>query len=279
MQDLTNKTVLITGAARGIGRGMAEAFLQAGANIAAADIGAADPQQSGATDTDWTYALASSEELNTTVAELAGAYPRQKIEAIGVDVSKDASCKSAVEQTVKAFGSIDVLANNAGVVQSGPILEFSEEDWDKVFAVNTRGLFLMTRAALPALKKSTAACVINTASIAGLKGYPNMTAYCGSKFAAIGITQSLAAELAPDNIRVNAICPGMVGTAMWLEHLLPGGAGANNADADFDELMASTIPLGRPQTPQDMGEAAVYLAGASNVTGIALPVAGGFEMS
>jgi len=272
MQDLAHKTVLITGAARGIGRGMAEAFLQAGANVAAADIGVAKGKE-------WTYALASSEELNATVAELSGAYPTQKVEAIGVDVTQSASCTSAAEQVTKIFGGIDVLANNAGVVQSGPIDSFSEEDWDKVFAVNTRGLFLMTRAALPALKQSNSSCVINTASIAGLKGYPNMTAYCGSKFAAIGITQSLAAELAPDNIRVNAICPGMVGTAMWLEHLLPGGAGANNADADFEELMANTIPLGRPQTTQDMGEAAVYLAQASNVTGIALPVAGGFEMS
>ena len=85
-------------------------------------------------------------------------------------------------------------------------------------------------------------------------------------------------ELAPVNIRVNAICPGMVGTAMWLEHLLPGGAGANDPEADFESSMANTIPLGRPQTTQDMGEAALYLAQASNVTGIALPVAGGFEM-
>ena len=280
MQDLTNKTVLITGAARGIGRGMAEAFLQAGAHVAAADIGPVKSQETNPdVKQDWAYALASSDELSATVAELKAAYPNKKVEAIGVDVTQAASCAAAVEQATQAFGGIDVLANNAGVVQSGPIQKFSEEDWDKVFAVNTRGLFLMTRAALPALKAADAACIINTASIAGLKGYPNMTAYCGSKFAAIGITQSLAAELAPDNIRVNAICPGMVGTAMWLEHLLPGGVGANNADADFAELMATTIPLGRPQTTQDMGEAAVYLAQASNVTGIALPVAGGFEMS
>ena len=271
MQSLRNKTVLITGAARGIGRGMATAFLEAGANVAAADIG----QSKGE---DWTYKLASSEELDATVAELAEAYPKSKIIGIGVDVTQADSCAAAVAQTLEHFGRIDVLANNAGVVQSGPIDSFSEADWDRVFAVNTRGLFLMTRAALPALKAAETGCVINTASIAGLKGYPNMAAYCGSKFAAIGITQSLAMELAPANIRVNAICPGMVGTAMWLEHLLPGGAGANDPDADFESMMANTIPLGRPQTTQDMGEAALYLAQASNVTGIALPVAGGFEM-
>lgn len=278
MQDLTNKTVLITGAARGIGRGIAEAFLKVGANVAAADLGqsANDSENKSA---DWSYSLASSDALNATVEELSAAYPKRKIAGVSVDVTNAASCAAAVKHTVEVFGGVDVLANNAGVVQSGPIDNFSEADWDKVFAVNTRGLFLMTQAALTALKDSDSACVINTASIAGLKGYPNMTAYCGSKFAAIGITQSMAAELAPQNIRVNAICPGMVGTAMWLEHLLPSGAGTNDPDADFEDLMATTIPLGRPQTTQDMGEAAVYLAQASNVTGIALPVAGGFEMS
>ena len=279
MLDLRQKTVLITGAARGIGRGMAEAFLQAGANVAAADLGAQKTVKKDLPPADWSYSLASSDELNATVAELGAAYPEQNISAIGVDVTSSESCAAAVQETTSIFGSIDVLANNAGIVQSGPIEQFTADDWDRVFAVNSRGLFLMTQAALPALRASKSASVVNTASIAGLKGYPNMAAYCGSKFAAIGITQALAAELAPDNIRVNAICPGMVGTAMWLEHLLPGGQGANDPDADFAELMQKMIPLGRPQTTQDMGEAAVYLAQASNVTGIALPVAGGFEMS
>ncbi len=153
-----------------------------------------------------------------------------------------------------AFGGLDVLVNNAGVVQSGPIGDFAERDWDRIFAVNTKGIFLMVRAALPALRRSRDASIVNTASIAGKQGYRNMVAYCGSKFAAIGITQALAAELAPDNIRVNAICPGMVGTAMWLEHLLP----SNNLDpaqktAQFEEAMRTMIPLGRPQTVRGHG--------------------------
>lgn len=271
MHDLTNKTVLITGAARGIGRGMAESFLRAGANVAAADLGAAPTG-------DWAYSLASSAELTAAVDELGAQYPERKIAPIAVDVTSADSCAAAVASTLETFGGIDVLANNAGVVQSGKIDEFSEADWDRVFAVNTKGLFLMTRAALPALQAANHASVVNTASIAGMQGYANMVAYCGSKFAAIGITQALAAELAPHKVRVNALCPGMVGTAMWLDHLLPGGAGANDPDADFAELMRQMIPLGRPQTTQDMGEAAVYLAQASNVTGIALPVAGGVVM-
>lgn len=279
MHSLKDKVVLVTGAARGIGRGIAEAFLQQGCHLALADLGEPPATKATRTEQEWTYSLASSEVLQSTADELALAYPASRVTGVAVNVTKAASCAAAVAATLAEFGHIDVLINNAGVVQSGPIERFSETDWDQVFEVNTKGLFLMTQAALPALRAAKPAAIINTASIAGLQGYPNMSAYCGSKFAAIGITQSLAAELAGEDIRVNAICPGMVGTAMWLEHLLPGGAGANNPDQDFEALMRDMIPLGRPQTTMDMGEAAVFLASASNVTGIALPVAGGYEMS
>ncbi len=274
MQSLTDKVVFVTGAARGIGRGIAQAFLREGAHLALADLGVP-----ATTSDQWNYTLASSEVLQETVSELAAEHPACRVIGVAVNVTDADSCAAAVASTLEEFGRIDVLVNNAGVVQSGGVENFSEADWDQVFDVNTKGLFLMTRATLPALRAAKPAAIINTASIAGLKGYPNMSAYCGSKFAAIGITQSLAAELAGEDIRVNAICPGMVGTAMWLEHLLPGGAGANNPDQDFAELMREMIPLGRPQSTLDMGEAAVFLASASNVTGIALPVAGGFEMS
>ena len=107
-----------------------------------------------------------------------------------------------------------------------------------------------------------------------------MSAYCGSKFAAIGITQSFAAELAPKGIRVNAICPGIVGTAMWLEHLMPSNSTDElEKNRNFEEAMATRIPLGRPQSVEDMGQAAVYLATAKNVTGVALTIAGGIEMN
>lgn len=107
-----------------------------------------------------------------------------------------------------------------------------------------------------------------------------MSAYCGSKFAAIGITQSLASELAPEGIRVNAICPGIVGTAMWLDHLLPTNAAEySDKNQELEEMMQERIPLGRTQSTQDMGEAALYLATAKNVTGISLSVCGGLEMT
>ena len=266
---LQGRTALITGAARGIGRGIAEAFAAAGANIMLADLGGA----SGA----WGYDLADDTELAATRDALAAI---SATDAVGLDVTQADSCRHAVEATLERFGGLDILVNNAGIVGSGPIDSFDEEEWDRIFAVNTKGIFLMTRAAAAALRASSNAAIVNTASIAGKKGFPNMSAYCGSKFAAIGITQSLAAEFARDNIRVNAICPGMVGTAMWLEHLLPTNATEKaQREDEFAELMRSTIPLGRPQSVEDMGQAAVYLASAPNVTGVALSVSGGFEMN
>ena len=138
----------------------------------------------------------------------------------------------------------------------------------------------MSKAALEALKASGDGAIVNTASIAGKQGNANMSAYCGSKFAAIGITQSLALELAPFIITVNAICPGIVGTAMWLEHLIPSNTtNENEKNQNFEKTVNSIIPLGRPQTTEDMGQAALYLATARNVSGIALTVAGGMTMS
>ena len=266
---MDGKVALVTGGARGIGRGIAEAFLQAGARVVIGDLGEAA--------SDWKYQLSAESELQRATDELSA---MGDVRCVAVDVTNADSCDNAVAATEQAFGRLDVLVNNAGVVASGDTENFSEADWDHVFAVNTKGIFLMTRAALPALRRSPSAAVINTASIAGKKGVPRMAAYCGSKFAAIGITQSMAIEFAPEGIRVNALCPGMVGTAMWLEHLLPANAvSPEDKEDQFKAAMARTIPMGRPQTPQDMGQAAVYLATAANVTGVSLTVAGGFEMN
>ncbi len=267
--SIDGKVALVTGGARGIGAGIVGALAAAGAKVMIADIGV---QASGGQD--WRYALADEADLQKSLAQ------GSDISATFVDVTDAASCADAVAATVAEFGQLDILVNNAGVVDSGPVESFDADAWDRIFAVNAKGIFLMTQAALGDLRKADNACIVNTASIAGKKGYPNMSAYCGSKFAAIGITQSLAAELASENIRVNAICPGMVGTAMWLDHLLPSNApSTDQREEEFTTAMQSTIPLGRPQTTQDMGEAVVYLASADNVSGIALVVAGGFEMN
>ena len=262
------RTILVTGGARGIGRGIAHAFLANGDQVMIADL-----PDGGK----WNYELATADDRQAALAE---AQDLGEVAAVDLDVTDKASCEAAVQATLSRFGGLDVLVNNAGVLQSGPIEEFAEQDWERVFAVNAKGVFLMTQAALPALKASSDATIVNTASIAGKQGFRNLVAYCGSKFAVVGITQALATELAPDGIRVNALCPGVVGTAMWLEHLLP----ANTTDTgdkqqQFEDAMASMIPLGRPQTVEDMGQAAVYLASAANVTGVSLSVAGGYEMN
>ena len=258
---MSKRTVLVTGGARGIGKGIAKSFLQAGHNVVIADLA-----QGG----DWRYPLGTDAEMRATVEELAAL---GDVRSTPVDVTDAASCAAAVAETVAAFGGLDVLVNNAGVVDSGAIDEFSEDRWEQIFAVNVKGVFLMTRAAVSSLRASDDAAIVNTASIAGKRGAPRMAAYCGSKFAVVGITQSFALELADDGIRVNALCPGMVGTAMWHDHLM-----ANRREDDFEERMRELIPLGRPQTAQDMGQAAVFLASEPNVSGIALNVAGAFEM-
>ena len=260
------RTVLVTGGARGIGKGIARGFLDAGHRVMIADL--ETPAQPGGK---WNYRLASSTEMAATAEELSLI---GDVRCTPVDVTQADSCASAVAATVEAFGGLDVLVNNAGLIDSGPIDTFSEAQWDRIFAVNVKGIFLMTRAAVAALRKSSDAAIVNTSSVSGKRGAPGLAAYAGSKFAVIGVTQSFALELAADGIRVNALCPGMVGTAMWFDHLMANRGGAEA----FEERMSEAIPLGRPQTTEDMGQAAVFLATAPNVTGIALNVAGGVQM-
>lgn len=259
---MATRTVLVTGAARGIGKGIADAFLRAGHRVMIADL---------ATSPDWNYDLATDNAMKETLDDLS---PLGEVDGVDVDVTQEASCQRAIDKTLETFGQLDVLVNNAGVVDSGPIESFSEATWDQIFAVNVKGIFLMSKMALPTLKASSDAAIVSTASIAGKRGSANLAAYCASKFAAVGLTQSMAQEFAPFGIRVNAICPGVVGTAMWLDHLM-----ANQGESAFDNRMTDMMPLGRPQTANDMGQAAVYLATAPNVTGVSLNVAGGFEMN
>lgn len=263
MQD---KVVIVTGAARGIGRGIAEAFRRAGARLVVADLGALAVSRS------WVYEMSPRAELDRTAGALEAL-------AVDADVTDADSCRALVAAALERFGRVDVLVNNAGVVKIGPLRDYEEESWDRTFDVNVKGVFLMSKAAIPALEAQGGGAIVNVASIAGLRGNANMSCYCASKFAVIGLTQSMAQELAPLGIRVNAVCPGIVATSMWLEHLARDERVAASTKTsnvgDTYRAITGRIPLGRDQTPADIGAAALYLATADNVSGISLPVAGG----
>jgi len=268
--DLKGRCAVVTGAARGIGRGIALKLAEAGVNLALVDLGnPADPTL--------TYNLAAQTELNRTLEEVKSR--GVKASAILADVTRWQDCERMAREAEAALGAIDILCNNAGIIAVGPVESFPEETWDRVMAVNVKGVFLCSKACIPALRKRGGA-IINTASVAGKTGHGNVAAYCTSKFAVVGFTQSLAEELGPFNIRVNAVCPGFLHTAMWSDVLDPVVAPSLgvNREAAFDEYVARNTFLRRAQTPEDIGEAVVYLCRADNVTGVALNVAGGAEM-
>ncbi|MFQ5514046.1 MAG: SDR family NAD(P)-dependent oxidoreductase [Myxococcota bacterium] len=274
--DVQGRTVVVTGAARGIGRGIAEGFARAGARVVLADLGSLAGGAAGR----WAYALASAE----TLQEAADAIRKDGGEAAAVeaDVTSASSCERMIAEAERIFGPVDVLVNNAGLVKTGGIASYDEADWQRLFDVNVKGTFLASRAVIPAMSQRGGGVILHLSSIAGKRGYAGLGAYCASKFAIIGLTQSMALELAPAGIRVNAICPGLLATAMWMDHLSHGiGMAWKKAPGReaFEAFVERSTPLGREQTPADIAEAALYLVRAENVTGVALSVSGGTELS
>jgi meso-butanediol dehydrogenase/(S,S)-butanediol dehydrogenase/diacetyl reductase len=268
---LDGKVALVTGAARGIGRGIALALAAEGVHLALADLGALE-------DPALPYRLSRPADLEET-GRLAAARGVRTL-PLAADVTRAADVDAMVGDTVRELGALDILVNNAGVIVAGPFEALTEAQWDRLMAVNVKGLFLCTRAALPHLRVRGEGAVVNVSSISGKTGRAFTAAYAASKFAVVGLTQALAQELGPANIRVNAVCPGVLRTSMWLDVVGPARAaslGVPPAEA-FDEFVRRNTPLGRAQTPADIGEAVVYLCKADNVTGVALNVAGGVEM-
>lgn len=272
--EIQGKTVLVTGAARGIGRAIAAAFAAEGANVVLADLGSLANRPAAG----WHYGLSPESELANAakvIRESGGSCA-----ALEVDVSDRASCQSLVEKSLEAYRFLDIVVNNAGILRAGALADFAERDWDRIFAVNVKGIFLLSQAALPYIKER-GGLIINIASVLGIQGYAQIGAYCASKFAAISLTQSMAAELAEYDIRVNSICPGNVDTAMTFAHLkssegLQQQYETETVEEAFDAFNRDRIPLGRGQTPEDMADAALYLTRADNVTGISLVVDGGY---
>ena len=269
--ELKGKNAIVTGAARGIGRGIALKLAAAGANLALVDLGSP-------ADRALTYNLGAQTELNRTVEEVKGL----GVKAIPIlaDVTRFADLERMASEVVAKLGTIDILVNNAGIIAFGPVIAFAEEAWDRIMAVNAKGPFLCAKACIPHMMKQREGAIVNIASVAGKTGHGGMSAYCASKFASVGFTQSLAEELGPVNIRVNAVCPGYLRTAMWTDVLSPIVAVQYglNGEAAFDEFIARNTFLKREQTPADIGEAVVYLCRAENITGETINVAGGGEL-
>ncbi len=269
--DLAGKNAVVTGAARGIGRGIALKLAEAGANVALVDLG-------NPSDPALTYNLAAQPDLQRTVEEVR----RKEVKAVPIlaDVTRFADCERMAAEAAQQLGGIDILVSNAGIIAIGPVADFSEEQWDRVMAVNAKGPFLCAKACIPYLIRNKEGAIINTASIAGKKGYGGVAAYCASKFAVVAFTQALAEELGPANIRVNAVCPGFLRTAMWTDVLnkIPGLLGVDEGGDNLTQVSKQNTFLKREQTPEDIGEAVVFLAKADNITGVALNVAGGAEV-
>lgn len=243
---LAGKVGIVTGGGSGFGAGIARLFAGEGAKVLVADID------------------------GDAAARVAGEIGEAAL-PLKVDVTRDDDTGRMIDTAVERFGRLDVLVNNAGVSHwNGPLTEVAEADFDRVYAVNVKALFWAARHAVPVMAAQGGGVIINTASTAGIRPRPGLCWYNGSKGACITITKSMAVELAPRKIRVNALCP-VAGETPLLGHFMGGDTPENRA------RFVGTVPLGRLSTPLDVARAALWLASdeADFITGVALEVDGG----
>jgi NAD(P)-dependent dehydrogenase (short-subunit alcohol dehydrogenase family) len=247
---LTGKVALITGGASGIGRATAQLFAWHGARVLIADLNRAAGEQ--------------------VLAEINSAGGSALFEA--ADVTQDSACQHLVERTVREFGAIHILFNNAGIIRRASVMEVTEDDWDRVMAVNVKSMFLMSKYAIPQMESAGGGSIINMASGWGLAGGARAAVYCASKGAVVLLTKAMAIDHGEQNIRVNCLCPGDTDTKMLRNE-------AQQLGQPADRFLAESArrPLKRVGRPEEIAQAALYLASdaSSFVTGTALVVDGG----
>jgi 3-oxoacyl-[acyl-carrier protein] reductase len=248
MKLLEGKVAIITGASRGIGRGIAEKFIAQGAKVV--------------------FTYASSEEkakaLEAELAQLGGIAKGYKS-----DAADFTAAHALVDEVVKEFGTIDILVNNAGITRDNLLMRMSEDQWDEIMRVNLKSVFNLTKAVIKPMLKARSGSIINMSSVVGVKGNAGQANYAASKAGIIGFTKSVAAELGSRNIRCNAIAPGFIETEM---------TGALNPEVV--QQWREAIPLKRGGTSEDVANATLFLASdmSAYITGQTLHVCGGMLM-
>ena len=277
MYNLTGKVALVTGAGgkNGIGRAIATRLAKEGADVAVNDI---TEHPYAADQTEW-------QGLSDVVREIK-AMGRRAISVVA-DVSDAKQVGEMVDKTAAHFGKIDILVNNAGTIAGKDrvlIVDLAEEDWDRVQRVNVKGVFLCSQAVSRRLiAQGTGGKIINISSVTGKQGSARYAAYSASKFAVIGLTQSLAHELAPYHVNVNAICPSLVDTERvghLASALMPEDLSADEQRSEFARRNVAAVPLGRLAEGTDVAKMAAFLASdeAAYLTGLSVTVAGGSMM-
>jgi NAD(P)-dependent dehydrogenase (short-subunit alcohol dehydrogenase family) len=250
MDDLVGKKAIITGGASGIGRAAALLFASAGAAVVIADIN----DQGGE---------AVVKKIHAGGGE--GIY-------VHCDVTKAEDCQRTVKKTINSFGGVDILFNNAGIIRRASVIDTTEEQWERMMAVNVKSIFLMSKYTIPYMVQAGGGVIVNTSSGWGLVGGRDAVSYCASKGAVVNLTRAMALDHGAQNIRVNCICPGDTDTPMLRVEARQLG---ENEKTFLDD--AAERPLQRIGTPQDIAQAVLYLCSdaASYVTGTTLVVDGG----